>query len=189
MAEYNLWNPQYENLYRGDLGRIVSMQHFPSGTQGQMLWYHYDGLGSVAGLTKHRGQSSHNYRYEPYGQIEMPPGNFTDPHNSFTFTGQELDEETGLYHFFARDYDYDTGTWLQQDVYRGNLRSPASLHRLAYVEANPPNAVDQYGWKTYYLHGTHADQPKPGDPDYTFAEGFAEKVWNDTSITPIEWDS
>lgn len=147
VAEYNLWNPQYENFYRGDLGRILTMHHFPAGTQGQMYWYHYDGLGSTAGLTKQRGQSSHNYRYEPYGQIEMPPGNFTDPHNHYTFTGQELDEAMGVYEFFARAYDYDTGTWLTQDIYRGTLTIPQSLHRLVYVENNPVSYYDWYGYK------------------------------------------
>ena len=119
VAEYNQWNPQYENFYRGDMNRIITMQHFPSGTEGQMYWYHYDGLGSVAGLTKQHGQSHHNYRYEPYGQIELPNGNFTDPHNHYTFTGQEWDENMGLYEFYARDYDPVNGVWLTQDSYRG----------------------------------------------------------------------
>ncbi len=146
VSEYNLLNPQYENFYRGDMNRIITMHHFPSGTAGQMYWYHYDGLGSVAGLTKQLGQSHHNYRYEPYGQIEMPPGNFTDPHNHYTFTGQEWDENMGLYEFYARDYDPVTSTWLSQDSYRGETDIPSTLHRYQYVSNNPVSSYDLFGF-------------------------------------------
>ena len=157
IAEYDMWNPQRENFYRGDMNRIIEMQHFPSGTAGQMFWYHYDALGSVTGLTKQQGQSTHNYRYEPYGQIEMPPGNFSDPHNHYTFTGQELDENTGLYDFFARNYDFSTGTWIQQDIYRGEIRDPRTLHRLGYVTNNPTSYVDAYGFEAVFVHGINDD--------------------------------
>jgi len=149
IAEYNTWNPQYSNYYRGDAERMVSRQNFPSGTQGQIYWFHYDGLGSVTGLTKQNGNSHHNYRYEPYGQLETPNGNFTDPHNHYTFTGQELDETMALYEFYARAYDYQTGTWLQQDVYRGELNAPKTLHRYGYVGNSPTNYRDWYGFKVY----------------------------------------
>lgn len=168
VAEYNIWNPQYDNFYRGDQGRILTMHSFPSGTQGQMYWFHYDGLGSVSGLTKQRGQSHHNYRYEPYGQIEMPPGNFTDPHNHYTFTGQELDENMGVYEFYARAYDYDTGTWLQQDVYRGVLTEPRTLHRLNYVSGNPMSYFDRYGYKSTDSDGYVVIEYENGAPSFYY---------------------
>jgi RHS repeat-associated protein len=146
VAEYNTWNPQHTNYYRGGGGQIITMHDFPAGTQGQMVWFHYNGLGSVSGLTKHQGQAHHNYRYHAYGQIEMPPGNFTDPHNHYTFTGQALDENIGIYEFFARAYDFSTGVWLQQDPYRGNMVDPQSLHRYGYVKANPVSYFDSYGY-------------------------------------------
>jgi RHS repeat-associated protein len=76
----------------------------------------------------------------------MPPGNFSDPHNHYSFTGQELDENVGVYDFFARNYDHSTGTWLTQDTYRGQIRDPQSLHRLGYVEGNPTSYTDAYGF-------------------------------------------
>lgn len=165
VAEYNQWNPQYENFYRGDMNRIITMHHFPSGTAGQMYWYHYDGLGSVSGLTKQHGQSHHNYRYEPYGQIEMPPGNFTDPHNHYTFTGQEWDENLGMYEFFAREYDPITGVWLTQDTYRGEIINPMSIHRMQYVWANPINHIDAYG------NEVETDETKVEFFDESYKEG------------------
>ncbi len=146
VAEYNMWNGQYSNYYRGDMGRMLAMQNFPS---GQRYTYHYDGLGSISALTKEQGQSVHTYRYDPYGYVYPDNGNWTDPHNGYTFTGQEYDEETSLLHFYARDYDPLRGVWMQQDPYRGQLPEPVTLHRYGYVGANPVNWADPYGWHAY----------------------------------------
>lgn len=148
VAEYAMWNGQYSNYYRGDLGRMISMQNFPS---GQRYTYHHDGLGSISALTKERGQSVHTYRYDPYGYVVPDNGNWTDPHNSFTFTGQEWDRETGLLHFYARDYDPLRGVWMQQDPYRGRLLEPVTLHRYEYVGGNPVNSRDWYGFYALQL--------------------------------------
>ncbi|MFN3763062.1 MAG: hypothetical protein ACK4WK_07675, partial [Anaerolineae bacterium] len=78
---------------------LLEMRHFPAGAEGQAYWYHLDGRGSVAGLTKHQGQSTHNYRYDAYGFLLPATGSFTDPHNHYTFIGKEWDEHLGLYEF------------------------------------------------------------------------------------------
>lgn len=143
VAEYSMWNGQYNNYYRGDLGRMIAMHNFPS---GQRYTYHHDGLGSISALTKAQGQSVHTYRYDPYGYVVPDNGNWTDPHNGYTFTGQEWDEETSLLHFYARDYDPLRGVWMQQDPYRGRLSKPVTLHRYGYVGGNPVNQLDVYGF-------------------------------------------
>jgi len=38
------------------------------------------------------------------------------------------------------------GVWLTQDVYRGQIEQPLTLHRTLYVLANPVNHVDAYGY-------------------------------------------
>lgn len=143
VAEYDLQNRQRRNFYRGDLNRMLSMHSFPS---SQMSWYAYDGLGSVTGLTKDKGQSVHNYRYDVYGSVIPVNGNWTEPHNSYTYTGQEWVESLNLLHFYARDYDPVAGVWMQQDVYRGRLMEPVTLHRYGYVGGNPVNRFDLYGY-------------------------------------------
>lgn len=143
VAEYSMWNGQYSNYYRGDMGRMIAMQNFPS---GQRYVYHHDGLGSISATTKDGGVSVHTYRYDSYGLILPENGNWTDPHNGFTFTGQEWDAETGLLHFYARDYDPLRGVWVQQDPYRGRLMDPITLHRYGYVGNNPVNNTDLYGY-------------------------------------------
>lgn len=143
VAEYSMWNGQRANFYRGDQNRMVAMHTFPS---NQRFWYHYDGLGSVTGLTRDQGQSVHNYRYDVYGTVIPVNGNWTEPHNHYTYTGQEWVDELALLHFYARDYDPSTGVWMQQDPYRGRLMEPVTLHRYGYVGGNPVNYTDQYGY-------------------------------------------
>jgi RHS repeat-associated protein len=124
------------------------MHQYKGGTQGQMYWYHYNNKKDVAGLTKQNGNSHHNYRYEPYGAVLPENGNFTDPHNQYTLTGKEFDENTGLVWFGARHYEPETGVWMGQDSYRGRLSEPMSLHRFGYVENNPVNYWDWYGFSS-----------------------------------------
>ncbi len=146
IAEYNLKNPQYTNYYRGNNNQIISKQDFPSGSNGQQTWFHYDALDSVVGLTKQNGQSDKNYRYDDFGKIIPENGNFTDPHNHYTYTGQEWDENTNLYEFYSRAYDPVTSVWLQQDRYRGQIMDPMSLLRYKYVKNSPINLKDLYGY-------------------------------------------
>jgi RHS repeat-associated protein len=145
VAEYSMLNGQRDNYYRGAGGRIVTMHHFPSGTQGQMYWYSYNFKGDVVGLSKQSGQSTHNYRYDPYGGVIPDNGNFTDPHNHYTLTGKEYDENTGLVYFGARHYNPQSVQWMTQDSYRGIQKMPASMHRYAYVHGNPTSLIDPYG--------------------------------------------
>jgi RHS repeat-associated protein len=157
VAEYDMWNQQRRNFYRGADQRLVSLQLFrASDGEGLMSWYHYDGLGSVSGLTRHQGQSTHNYRYDVYGAVYPERGNFVDPHNHYTYTGQEWDDETAMLHFYARDYDPAMAVWLQQDPYRGRLPEPQTTQRYAYVQGNPVNYVDAYGYKAFYVRGMNS---------------------------------
>ena len=115
---------------------------------GQTSFYFHDALDSVVGTTKSNGQSDKNYRYGDFGGIEPQNGNFTSPHNNFTYTNQEYDDNLNLYEFYSRAYDPTTGTWLQQDGYRGEIQSPQTLHRYGYVKNSPITYRDWYGYST-----------------------------------------
>lgn len=146
VGEYQMLNNQYTNFYRGVLGRMASSQTFKQGTQGQLFYYHYNAKYDVSALTKQNGQSVHNYQYDPYGGVEHQNGNFTAPHNEYTLTGKETDGHTNLVYFGARHYDPEVGVWLTQDVYRGQLYTPMSLHRYLFVYQSPNNFTDAYGY-------------------------------------------
>jgi len=154
VAEYEMLNGQRTDFYRGANDRLMTMHNYQGGTQGNMYWYHHNSKGDVVGLTKHNGNSHHNYRYDPYGGVIADTGNFTEPHNHYTLTdkqfdemqGKEFEEVTGLNYFGARYYEPQTGVWLNQDSYRGELSNPSSLHRFGYVENNPTSYWDWYGF-------------------------------------------
>lgn len=152
---FDLRNGQREELYRGAGQQLLARRGFRSGSHGETYWYHHDGRGNVAGLTKHGGQSTHNYRYDAFGQLLPEEGNFTDPHNPQTFVGQEWDEALGLYEFDHRLYDPREGLWLTKDPLRGQPQRPLTLHRYSYGFASPV---------TYYDRRGLSAQTVPADP-------------------------
>lgn len=161
IATYETWHSAYTNLYRAEGGRILSMDNRSGDAANGSAWFTHDALGSTVALTGENGTGTQAYRYDAYGSLTTRTG-ASDVANPFTFTGQELDESTGLYHFHARNYDPATATWLTRDPYRGTPDDPQSLHRYGYVKGNPVNLWDAWGYaaqggtygygnKTHYL--------------------------------------
>jgi RHS repeat-associated protein len=123
-------------------GRLVALEREVVSNTVELLWYHFDGLGSVVGLSNQSDSLFAIYSYGEYGQILRGDISW----NCYTYTGQEWDRETKLYHFYARYYGAINGAWLTQDVYRGSISNPLSLYRMLYVGNNPINKTDLYGW-------------------------------------------
>jgi RHS repeat-associated protein len=103
------------------------------------FFYHQDGLGSVTDLTDSAGATAKSYAYDAYGTILESPGTLEQP---YTYTGRELDSESGLYYYRARYYDAAIGRFLQQDPL-GFANGDPNLY--AYVEDNPLNFTDPDG--------------------------------------------
>jgi len=115
------------------------------------LFYHQDGLGTVTELTDSTGSVAKAYAYDAYGDILESPGTVNQP---YTYTGRELDQETGLYYYRARYYDPTTGRFLQNDPvgFRGG---DINLYR--YVSNNPIYFRDPLGLQnTAVFPGTAA---------------------------------
>jgi len=102
------------------------------------LFYHQDGLGSVTELTTNTGSVAKAYAYDAYGNILESPGTVNQP---YTYTGRELDSETGLYYYRARYYDAETGRFLQKDPI--GLRGGINIYR--YASNNPTLWRDPVG--------------------------------------------
>lgn len=118
--------------------RLLSLSHATEGRQ----FYLFDALGSVSNLTTPQGTVQARYQYDAFGNYRTQGGS---SFNRFAFTGHEKDNETGLYYFKARFYDPDTGRFLSQDAYLGDVNTPPSLHRYLYAYANPTVYVDLDG--------------------------------------------
>jgi RHS repeat-associated protein len=118
--------------------RLLSMNHISQGR----AYYLFDALGSVANLTNTAGGIQARYQYDAYGNYRSTAGS---SFNRFAFTGHEKDNETNLYYFKARFYDPETGRFLNQDAYLGDINTPPSLHRYLYAYANPTVYTDPSG--------------------------------------------
>lgn len=121
------------------LRRPVEVEQFGS---GKRYWYQSDGLDSTVALTDESGKLTAPILYDEYGQ----PFAGTSDLARFTYTAQDYDVETGLLHFYARYYDTKRGVWLGEDRYRGEIGMPGTMHRYGYVNGNPTNSYDLYGY-------------------------------------------
>ena len=133
-------NSQGVTLAKYEYGpdRLLSINHATEGRQ----FYLFDALRSTVNLVKTDGSISARYQYDAWGHLL----NTVSSWNKFTYTGHEQDKETGLYYFKARFYDPDTGRFLTQDPYLGDVNTPPSLHRYLYAYANPVVYMDLEGY-------------------------------------------
>ena len=127
--------------------RLLSMTHASEGR----AYYLFDALGSVANLTNTAGAIQARYQYDAWGNYRSTAG---ASFNRFAFTGHEKDNETNLYYFKARFYDPDTGRFLNQDAYLGDVNTPPSLHRYLYAYSNPTVYIDLTGYKSVFGDAT-----------------------------------
>ncbi len=132
MAEYDANGAvlaSYSHL-PGEIDHPVLMKR-----DDRIFYYIYDELGSVVQLTNEQGRIVKEYKYDSFGRIVLEVGDLTNP---FTYTGRQWDTEARLYHYRARVYDPENGTFLTQDpIY--------SINPYSYVENDPLNFIDPLG--------------------------------------------
>jgi RHS repeat-associated protein len=104
-----------------------------------VYYYHFDGVGSVIALSDVNSLIVERYSYDVFGE----PNRTSDVNNPYLFTGRRYDEETGLYYYRARYYDYYIGRFLQTDP----VGYDDGLNLYIYVGNNPLEWVDPWGLK------------------------------------------
>lgn len=125
-----------------------------------------DHEGSIRLVVKN-GEVVAAYDYLPYGNLMRKYGHNPDAHISYRYTGQEWDEETGLYNYHARFYDPSIGRFYQIDP-KGQYFSPYK-----YAGNSPISMIDpdgQLAWDLILL-GAY------------LGGAAANNNWN-----PFEWD-
>lgn len=97
-------------------------------------FYLKDDLGTIVDITDASGAVVQHYSYSSFGRIlAIRDGNGNDITGSpliapnFTYTGREIDSETGLYYYRARYYDPGTGRFLTPDPIPGLLSVPLTF--------------------------------------------------------------
>lgn len=129
---------------------------------GQKYYYHFDGLGSVTGMTDNSGNLIQEYSYDSFGKIQnsLAP----DLKQPFTYTAREYDDESGLYYYRARYYDPTSGRFLTQDP----IGLDGGINLYAYVQNDPVNLVDPWGLAPFT---NHCQKPICFKPEKT-TEGY-----------------
>lgn len=134
-----------------------------------------DHLNSITDFADSSGQVVQSYQYASFGKIfSIKDGSGNDITSnprvslSFTYTGRELDSESGMYYYRARYYDPSTGRFLQQDPDPGKLNDPITfLSKYIYANNNPIMKNDPSGkfaflaaiaWAAVYSAGITAIQ-------------------------------
>ena len=119
-----------------------------------MIYYTFDGLGSVVELTDGSGNVVESYKYDSFGNIETPPATG----NPYAYTGREYDSESGLYYYRARYYDAAVGRFLSEDpiffrspffpafsILSNKTKTPVDFNYYVYALNNPINKIDPFG--------------------------------------------
>jgi RHS repeat-associated protein len=151
-------------------GRRVAMRKVPADPPGQVgtLYYLFsDHLGSSSVSYRTSDGQTITQRYYPWGAIRPGPDNALP--TDYTFTGQKLDESTGLMYYGARYYDPALGRFISADPIVPEPGNSQALNRYSYVYNNPLRYTDptghQPGWigrARRYVHWWTG----PGSPLY-----------------------
>ncbi|MFA6542992.1 MAG: toxin TcdB middle/N-terminal domain-containing protein [Limisphaerales bacterium] len=110
------------------------------------VFYYYldDHLGSSSVLTDRSGTVVQRYTYSAYGRTQHQNNTSAYPLERM-FTGQLLDDETGLYFYNARYYDPELGRFIQADSFVPDEDDGQALNRYSYVLNNPVRYTDPSG--------------------------------------------
>ncbi len=150
IVEYDNNNNLIAKYVHGQrIDEVIRKSVIASGSEA-IYYYHYDGLGSVTGITNSSGALVEKYTYDIYGSVIIrDSGNNvlsqSAINNRYMFTGREYDPETGLYYYRARYYNPSIGRFLQADP----VGYVAGINLYTYCLNNPINWIDPLGLQGY----------------------------------------
>ena len=112
---------------------------------GETYRYNYDGRGSVTNLLDNNNASVVQYNYKPFGETTKSGIKSDELENTYQYNAESTDAITGLQYLRARYYDSETGRFISQDTYRGEITNPLSRNLYLYTNNDPVNYVDPSG--------------------------------------------
>ena len=108
------------------------------------FYYHSNQINSSSVVTDSYGNETTRIVYLPFGEVSQPNSSGGDTVTA-KFTGQELDEELGLYYYGARYYDPAIGRFISADNVVPGASNAQCWNRYSYVNNNPIVYVDPTG--------------------------------------------
>jgi RHS repeat-associated protein len=143
-----LWDGVEIAEERDTTGGIVQKRFYSQGfvdTDGTILFYTRDHLGSIRELTDGTQAIRARYDYDPYGRMTKTQGDKDSP---FTYTGHFWHAQSDLDLTLFRAYDPNLGRWISRDP----IGEFAGNNLYAYVANSPTVYLDRLGLdKTAYL--------------------------------------
>jgi large repetitive protein len=109
---------------------------------GVKSFFQKDGLGSIRELTNTSSDITDTYIYDAFGNLTTSTGTTK---NKYQFTGEQYDTALKSYYLRQRYYDPGTGRFASTDSFDGFLKTPLSLNKYLYGNANPTNFTDPNG--------------------------------------------
>ena len=113
-----------------------------TGPAGGQMYYQYDGLGSVRGLSNSSGTTGTTYSYDAFGKPDLTTGS---GENDFLYRAEQQDPETGLIYLRARYYDPSIGRFITRDSFQAEGTLTQGINRYVYTGNNPVNRIDPTG--------------------------------------------
>ena len=135
------------NAGRHDSGSVTGSQSGRRDRRNAYWIYHYDARGSATNLVGAKNGSLYRAEeniYDAFGNEEEIKQSTVSVVNDIKFTGATLDN-SGTYYLGSRHYDPNTGRFLQQDTFKGDVYSPWTQNLYTYTSNNPVNYVDPTG--------------------------------------------
>jgi RHS repeat-associated protein len=130
------------------------------------------------------GNVVNNYSYDEWGNILAKTEAVDNP---FKYAGEIYDDETGLYYLRARYYDPQTGRFINEDSYEGQVTDPLSLNLYTYCENDPIDKVDPSGNRPIVdndKHGRPIVENSNGSVISLFGKGTGNGT---TNQDPLSW--
>jgi RHS repeat-associated protein len=115
---------------------LVRVDGFIGDTTAKVYYYHTDQTGSIQKITDSQGIVVWDSDYSAFGSQFNQSGSIEEFHS---FTGKELDADTGLYYFNSRWYDSELGRFISEDP------AQDGLNWYIYCRNNPTKYVDPTG--------------------------------------------
>jgi RHS repeat-associated protein len=119
----------------------VALPLHSSWAHAQTVYYHNDAAGSPIAATDEGGELLWRESYRPYGERLLKPA----AANTQWFSGKQMDADTGLQDFGARNYDPVLGRFLSIDPVDFEDKNIHSFNRYAYANNNPLRYKDPDG--------------------------------------------